>query len=246
MDIASASDASIDCRLNSAPRSSLNEFCPRKEAWALIGGTPYPLAKLRKFRFVAESLLNQCGMPLTAPWPRNVRTDAVRAFALQSPNRHRQIDALTTDNIEQGQKRDRFRAIRELLATVDMAVSAATIARYLPRSPIPEQHHKNVSDSNRGRGRVQNANRRRTCSCSGDYRVLDKLSINNVDRGQWNHHRLVRARGTNLSQTLTISRRRTSQCAKQSNLVIGGPRRGRKQLPPSAYLRSSHPSSRHR
>jgi hypothetical protein len=86
------------------------------------------------------------------------------------------------------------------------------------RSPILEQHHKNVSDSNRGRGRVQNANRRRTCSCSGDYRVLDKLSIDNVDRSQWNHHQLVRARGTNLSQTLTTSRQRTFQCANKAIL----------------------------
>ncbi len=41
--------ASVDCGLSSAQQSNLNEFCPRKEAWALVGGALYPLAKLRNF-----------------------------------------------------------------------------------------------------------------------------------------------------------------------------------------------------
>jgi hypothetical protein len=39
-----------------AQHSSLYEFWPRKKAWVLIGGTPYPLAKLRNFRPAANPL----------------------------------------------------------------------------------------------------------------------------------------------------------------------------------------------
>ena len=40
-----------------ANKNSLMRLCPRKRPWALLGGTPYPLASLRNFWLAANPLL---------------------------------------------------------------------------------------------------------------------------------------------------------------------------------------------
>jgi len=57
--------------------------------------------------------------------------DAVRAFTRPSPIRHAKLMPLKEGIIELRQKGASLRLIRELLATVDVAVSTDTIARFL-------------------------------------------------------------------------------------------------------------------
>ena len=57
--------------------------------------------------------------------------DAVRAFTRQSPIRHAKLMPMKEGIIELRQKGASLRLIRELLATVDVAVSTDTIARFL-------------------------------------------------------------------------------------------------------------------
>jgi hypothetical protein len=57
--------------------------------------------------------------------------DAVRAFTRPSPMRHAKLMPMKDGIIELRQKGASLRLIRELLATVDVAVSIDTIARFL-------------------------------------------------------------------------------------------------------------------
>jgi hypothetical protein len=57
--------------------------------------------------------------------------DAVRAFTRPSPMRHAKLMPMKEGIIELRQKGASLRLIRELLATVDVAVSIDTIARFL-------------------------------------------------------------------------------------------------------------------
>jgi hypothetical protein len=57
--------------------------------------------------------------------------DAVRAFTRPSPMRHTKLMPMKEGIIELRQKGASLRLIRELLATVDVAVSIDTIARFL-------------------------------------------------------------------------------------------------------------------
>jgi hypothetical protein len=57
--------------------------------------------------------------------------DAVRAFTRPSPMRHAKLMPMKEGIIELRQKGASLRLIRELLATVDVAVSPDTIARFL-------------------------------------------------------------------------------------------------------------------
>jgi hypothetical protein len=57
--------------------------------------------------------------------------DAVRAFTRPSPIRHAKLMPMKEGIIELRQKGASLRLIRELLATVDVAVSTDTIARFL-------------------------------------------------------------------------------------------------------------------
>ena len=57
--------------------------------------------------------------------------DAVRAFTPPSPTRHAKLMPLKEGIIELRQKGASLRLIRELLATVDVAVGTDTIARFL-------------------------------------------------------------------------------------------------------------------
>src|ERR1700681_358743 len=57
--------------------------------------------------------------------------DAVRAFPPPSPTRHAKLMPLKEGIVELRQKGASLRLIRELLATVDVAVGTDTIARFL-------------------------------------------------------------------------------------------------------------------
>jgi len=57
--------------------------------------------------------------------------DAVRAFTPPSPTRHAKLMPLKEGIVELRQKGASLRLIRELLATVDVAVGTDTIARFL-------------------------------------------------------------------------------------------------------------------
>jgi hypothetical protein len=57
--------------------------------------------------------------------------EAVRAFTPASPTRHAKLMPLKDGIVELRQKGASLRLIRELLATVDVAVSTDTIARFL-------------------------------------------------------------------------------------------------------------------
>jgi hypothetical protein len=57
--------------------------------------------------------------------------DAVRAFTRPSPMRHAKLMPMKDGIIELREKGASLRLIRELLATVDVAVSIDTIARFL-------------------------------------------------------------------------------------------------------------------
>jgi hypothetical protein len=57
--------------------------------------------------------------------------DAVRAFTPSSPTRHAKLMPLKEGIVELRQKGASLRLIRELLATVDVAVGTDTIARFL-------------------------------------------------------------------------------------------------------------------
>src|SRR6266545_6294706 len=57
--------------------------------------------------------------------------EAVRDFKLPSPSRHAKLMPLKDGIVELRQKGASLRLIRELLATVDVAVGTDTIARFL-------------------------------------------------------------------------------------------------------------------
>src|SRR6202163_3976041 len=57
--------------------------------------------------------------------------EAVRDFKLPSPSRHAKLRPLKEGIVELRQKGASLRLIRELLATVDVAVGTDTIARFL-------------------------------------------------------------------------------------------------------------------
>jgi hypothetical protein len=57
--------------------------------------------------------------------------DAVRSFTPPSPTRHAKLMPLKEGMVELRQKGASLRLIRELLATVDVAVGTDTIARFL-------------------------------------------------------------------------------------------------------------------
>jgi hypothetical protein len=72
---------------------------------------------------------------MSGPADNGTRTqrfnDAVRAFTPPSPTRHAKLMPLKEGIVELRQKGASLRLIRELLATVDVAVGTDTIARFL-------------------------------------------------------------------------------------------------------------------
>jgi plasmid stabilization system protein ParE len=74
--------------------------------------------------------------------------DAVRAFTPPSPTRHAKLMPLKEGIVELRQKGASLRLIRELLATVDVAVGTDTIARFLADvngEPPPQRAPKRSS-----------------------------------------------------------------------------------------------------
>ncbi len=87
--------------------------------------------------------------------------DAARAFTPPSPSRHAKLMPVRDGIVELRQKGASLRLIRELLATVDVAVGTDTIARFLVEvtgDSTPEQPPRR---SGRRRAAVQNPNHRR-------------------------------------------------------------------------------------
>ncbi len=121
------------------------------KAMGLGGGTPYPLLETRNSRLAAdrafdrqsdrphERLANrvfdsasESMMDATDLAAKTQRfNEAARAFTPPSPSRHAKLMPFKDGIVELRQKGASTRLIRELLATVNVAVSTETIARFL-------------------------------------------------------------------------------------------------------------------
>jgi hypothetical protein len=77
--------------------------------------------------------------------------EAVRDFKLPSPSRHAKLMPLKDGIVELRQKGASLRLIRELLATVDVAVGTDTIARFLTEVNSEEPPHRSSKRSRRRR-----------------------------------------------------------------------------------------------
>src|SRR5258708_6110911 len=80
--------------------------------------------------------------------------EAVRDFKLPSPSRHAKLMPLKDGIVELRQKGASLRLIRELLATVDVAVGTDTIARFLAEVNGTQPPHGSSKRSRRGRAAV--------------------------------------------------------------------------------------------
>jgi hypothetical protein len=77
--------------------------------------------------------------------------EAVRDFKLPSPSRHAKLMPLKDGILELRQKGASLRLIRELLATVDVAVGTDTIARFLAEVNGEQRPHRSSKRSRRPR-----------------------------------------------------------------------------------------------
>jgi hypothetical protein len=84
--------------------------------------------------------------------------DAVRAFTPPSPTRHAKLMPLKEGIVELRQKGASLRLIRELLATVDVAVGTDTIARFLAEVNGETAPRRNPRRPDRRRTPVASAN----------------------------------------------------------------------------------------
>src|SRR6202011_3581407 len=80
--------------------------------------------------------------------------DAVRTFTPPSPARHAKLMPLKNGIVELRQKGASLRLIRELLATVDVAVGTDTIARFLAEVNGEQSPHRSSKRSRRRRAAV--------------------------------------------------------------------------------------------
>jgi hypothetical protein len=80
--------------------------------------------------------------------------EAVRDFKLPSPSRHAKLMPLKDGIVELRQKGASLRLIRELLATVDVAVGTDTIARFLAEVNGEQRPHRSSKRSRRQRAVV--------------------------------------------------------------------------------------------
>jgi hypothetical protein len=80
--------------------------------------------------------------------------EAVRDFKLPSPSRHAKLMPLKDGIVELRQKGASLRLIRELLATVDVAVGTDTIARFLAEVTGEQPPHRSSKRSRRRRAVV--------------------------------------------------------------------------------------------
>ena len=80
--------------------------------------------------------------------------EAVRDFKLPSPSRHAKLMPLKDGIVELRQKGASLRLIRELLATVDVAVGTDTITRFLAEVNGEQSPHRSSKRSRRRRAAV--------------------------------------------------------------------------------------------
>jgi hypothetical protein len=80
--------------------------------------------------------------------------EAVRGFKLPWPSRHAKLMPLKDGIVELRQKGASLRLIRELLATVDVAVGTETIARFLAEVNGEQPPHRSSKRSRRRRAAV--------------------------------------------------------------------------------------------
>src|SRR6202011_1885232 len=80
--------------------------------------------------------------------------EAVRDFKLPSPSRQAKLMPLKDGIVELRQKGASLRLIRELLATVDVAVGTDTIARFLAEVNGEQSPHRSSKRSRRRRAAV--------------------------------------------------------------------------------------------
>jgi hypothetical protein len=87
--------------------------------------------------------------------------DAVRAFALPLPRGQTKLIPFREGIFELREKGASLGLIRELLATIGIGTSKATIARFLIEVADPAKPKRQRPRSDRGRGFVQNTDRSR-------------------------------------------------------------------------------------
>ena len=80
--------------------------------------------------------------------------DAVRAFTPPSPSRHAKLMPLKDGIVELRQKGASLRVIRELLATIGVAVGTDTIARFIAEMNGDSPSQRSAKRSTRRRGAV--------------------------------------------------------------------------------------------
>ncbi len=80
--------------------------------------------------------------------------EAARTFTAPSPTRHAKLMPLKEGIVELRQKGASLRLIRELLATVDVAVGTDTIARFLAEVNGEQPPHRSSKRSHRRRAAV--------------------------------------------------------------------------------------------
>jgi hypothetical protein len=80
--------------------------------------------------------------------------EAVRDFKLPSPSRHAKLMPLKDGIVELREKGASLRLVRELLATVDVAVGTDTIARFLAEVNGVQPPHRSSKRSRRRRAAV--------------------------------------------------------------------------------------------
>ena len=105
--------------------------------------------------------------------------DAVRTFTPPSPTRHAKLMPLKEGIVELRQKGASLRLIRELLATVDVAVGTDTIARVdIPLSRRRMVHAASIvlQARSRCRPRARQFNRRRTTRRPSEHARADHAS----------------------------------------------------------------------
>src|SRR5258708_24909248 len=95
-------------------------------------------------------------MSETATTPERTQrfNEAVRDFKLPSPSRHAKLMPLKDGIVELRQKGASLRLIRELLATVGVAVGTDTIARFLAEVNGEQSPHRSSKRSRRRRAAV--------------------------------------------------------------------------------------------
>jgi hypothetical protein len=162
--------------------------------------------------------------------------EAVRDFKLPSPSRHAKLMPLKDDIVELRQKAASLRLIRELLATVDVAVGTDTIARFLAEVNASNRRADHRNDLAADVRPFWFPQLRRPSLCRHGSQHLQSQPQHRTPMRHPNDH----AFAVRVSQIPTTSDSTQLLMNKQINLIINGKgdARGRELQPVSAESRT--------